>query len=592
MGLFNFASGVAMPDQKAVYADLNTAGGQNSSRWADLLKKGIPQRSDPFWQAQMDKARQQAMQAMGVQGDAYGLMQAIQAGGPTAAQGAIQQGTQTQMNALGSGAAGAAGGARGAAAAQGTAGLGALDASLQGDAALQGQQASDQLNATQMMQQLAGQMREGSQNDLNMFNQNAFDRAQNNLGWRGLNDQNSLDYGKMIQDEIFGKMGFQQDRTKLADDSWWARDAINRANQAGAIGAVGGAGAYIGRAANEGGGGTPTAQTPTSQTPDYINSDERVKEDVRKQAYQEGLADARQGYTGIEDLIKHGEGKPKPQLAALMAPPVQTRVNPTRELLGSLALPPPGSPPPKPAADPSTFPPEFQALLASLQHPATVGALQQPAPPLHQLMAPPPQFQGLMGALQAPQAVDPNVDRFTSDERSKTVVKSGDPSYPHPTPLDKTQRKNPYAGKEQSGAVRSEIVDKTVTKDPYAGKDDAGTVIQSISYTSDERQKTNIRDEADPFLDALARGRASYEYKSPELEPNPGKGGRSLGVMAQELERVPELGAQLVDDTPQGKMVNVKSLVSALAAGEGTLHDRYGDIEERVRRLEGGRRGR
>jgi hypothetical protein len=195
-----------------------------------------------------------------------------------------------------------------------------------------------------------------------------------------------------------------------------------------------------------------------------------------------------------------------------------------------------------------------------------------------------PQFSGLMGALQNQPTVDPTVDRFSSDEKAKTTVKAGEPMYPTEAPLTKATVKDKAVEE-----LKSRMVPIKAGKDPYAGKNDAG-VEQTISYTSDERAKTSIGDPSDDFLDALARGRASYEYKSPAMEPNPGKGGRSLGVMAQELERVPEIGRQLVDDTPAGKMVNVKSLVSALAAGEGTLHDRYADIEERVRRLEGGKR--
>lgn len=102
---------------------------------------------------------------------------------------------------------------------------------------------------------------------------------------------------------------------------------------------------------------------------------------------------------------------------------------------------------------------------------------------------------------------------------------------------------------------------------------------------SDERLKTDIARTSlmRPFLDTLAHGRATYRYKNPADEPRViPTGGRYAGVMAQDLELVPELGHQLVVNTPHGKMVDTKTALSALMAGTGDLH-------ERVKRLEGNR---
>ena len=55
---------------------------------------------------------------------------------------------------------------------------------------------------------------------------------------------------------------------------------------------------------------------------------------------------------------------------------------------------------------------------------------------------------------------------------------------------------------------------------------------------------------------------------------NPAKAGnRFLGAMAQDIEKDP-YGKQIVNDTPAGKVLDMKPLVSALLAGAGRLHQR------------------
>jgi hypothetical protein len=87
---------------------------------------------------------------------------------------------------------------------------------------------------------------------------------------------------------------------------------------------------------------------------------------------------------------------------------------------------------------------------------------------------------------------------------------------------------------------------------------------------------------ADNFLQHIEP--MSYRYKDPTIAPGgiPSTG-RFLGVMAQDLEQIPEIGRQLVLDTPRGKMVNVPAGLSATMAGLGRL-------SERVSRLDGGKR--
>lgn len=105
------------------------------------------------------------------------------------------------------------------------------------------------------------------------------------------------------------------------------------------------------------------------------------------------------------------------------------------------------------------------------------------------------------------------------------------------------------------------------------------------NWGSDERLKTGVVRGGlmSNFLDTLAHSRATYKYKNPADEPRSiPTGGRYAGVMAQDLERVPEIGHQLIIDTPHGKYVDQKTMTSALSAGLGEIH-------ERVRRLEGRR---
>ena len=120
----------------------------------------------------------------------------------------------------------------------------------------------------------------------------------------------------------------------------------------------------------------------------------------------------------------------------------------------------------------------------------------------------------------------------------------------------------------------------------------AGTGVSALetgASVSDERAKSGARDQgqlargaqgtaADSFLDHLHP--YSYQYKDPRDEPRPPTGGRYLGVMAQDLQAVPEIGHQLVVDTPQGKKVSIGAGLAATMAG-------LGRVDERLKALEG-----
>lgn len=85
---------------------------------------------------------------------------------------------------------------------------------------------------------------------------------------------------------------------------------------------------------------------------------------------------------------------------------------------------------------------------------------------------------------------------------------------------------------------------------------------------------------ADAFLEGIHP--LSYFYKHGDAEPrSEPTGGRYLGISAQDLEHVPDVGHQLVSDGPRGKQIESGPTLSAALAGLARLH-------ERVKELEGG----
>lgn len=83
---------------------------------------------------------------------------------------------------------------------------------------------------------------------------------------------------------------------------------------------------------------------------------------------------------------------------------------------------------------------------------------------------------------------------------------------------------------------------------------------------------------ADDFLNHMKP--YSYKYKDPAMEPRIAPtGGTYLGVMAQDLEKVPHIGPQLVVDTPHGKMVDQKTALSATMAGLARINERLSAVE-------------
>lgn len=106
-----------------------------------------------------------------------------------------------------------------------------------------------------------------------------------------------------------------------------------------------------------------------------------------------------------------------------------------------------------------------------------------------------------------------------------------------------------------------------------------GSGVQAFGMAaSDERLKKDVGDfDAGSFLDSLTA--KSYRYKEPKKFGE----GKVAGVMAQDLEKTPE-GAALVEETPDGKMVDY-------GKGFGTLLGSMADMHKRLKKVEGNRNG-
>lgn len=93
---------------------------------------------------------------------------------------------------------------------------------------------------------------------------------------------------------------------------------------------------------------------------------------------------------------------------------------------------------------------------------------------------------------------------------------------------------------------------------------------------SDENLKSDIKSaDMGGFLDKLKAHK--YEYKNPDM---PGAGdGTHYSVMAQELEKTP-VGAAMVKDTPDGKVVDYGKGFGTMLASMAEMHDRLKKLEK------------
>jgi hypothetical protein len=178
------------------------------------------------------------------------------------------------------------------------------------------------------------------------------------------------------------------------------------------------------------------------------------------------------------------------------------------------------------------------------------------------------------GAAASREDVAPDLMANHMADDSPDMPQSADPRWGTPR---REQMHTPGALVQNPAA--QEETDRTGRRPSMIRDSSAPEMVASeppINSSKDE--KTDVHgDEVLGFLETLKP--YSYRYKDPSMEPSASpNGGRYLGVMAQNLELGPT-GKQIVKDTPRGKVLETNSLVSALAAGEGSLHERLSRLE-------------
>lgn len=112
----------------------------------------------------------------------------------------------------------------------------------------------------------------------------------------------------------------------------------------------------------------------------------------------------------------------------------------------------------------------------------------------------------------------------------------------------------------------------------------AGTALGTwASLSSDIRMKKDVSQgdaEVEGFLDAL--NAYQYKYRNPNT-PN-ADAGVFIGISAQDMERS-KMGRNFVNDTPNGKQIDMNQGLAAILAGQANLN-------QRIRELENGRSSR
>lgn len=95
------------------------------------------------------------------------------------------------------------------------------------------------------------------------------------------------------------------------------------------------------------------------------------------------------------------------------------------------------------------------------------------------------------------------------------------------------------------------------------------------------------RNPIDSLLSSLTPHTFRYKHTTDGLSSDNVKNSKPyLGVIAQRVEVEPHgFGSQIVTNTPNGKVLEMKPLVSALSAGAGRLHERANSHEDIIHGL-------
>lgn len=130
-------------------------------------------------------------------------------------------------------------------------------------------------------------------------------------------------------------------------------------------------------------------------------------------------------------------------------------------------------------------------------------------------------------------------------------------------------------GQQATANLTSQVQGQNSQNQANAQNQTIGTGLTAAAMMSDERQKEDIKEfSPSDFLDHVT----GYKFKY--KDPNKYGAGDHVGVMAQDLEKT-EAGSQLVNDTPEGKVVDYSK------AGPHILAS-LADINKRLKKMEGG----
>lgn len=180
--------------------------------------------------------------------------------------------------------------------------------------------------------------------------------------------------------------------------------------------------------------------------------------------------------------------------------------------------------------------------------------------------------------------------------RAAERVKAGAylPSYPTIRAADQIAADRSHGLGQAIDRGDAGALSQTVT--PNAGIQNAGSLFPWPSTPnldaamSDQRAKTAISPApiADALLATLDKSKSTFSYKNPADQPVSSMhpkvpGARFGGVIAQDLERVPEIGRQLVTDTPRGKQIEPAAGLSAVMMALGRVDERLSAIEGKKR---------
>jgi len=165
------------------------------------------------------------------------------------------------------------------------------------------------------------------------------------------------------------------------------------------------------------------------------------------------------------------------------------------------------------------------------------------------------------------QAAERNINTRQGLENANTQIANNQKTYNAEAPM---RRLGVMSGMASGQAGTFSDSAKHYMKQGENSKKTLGTI---IGAASDVRLKQDVKSfDPDEFLDSITGYK--YNYKKPDRHGE----GEHAGVMAQDLEKT-EVGASLVEDTPEGKMVDFGKGFGAILASLAQVNDRLKIVE-------------